>query len=496
MKAKLQYLLLLACTAWQANAQIATLPLHMGQCLRFKQQLYAYGYDATQEKAVLCVYKLSPQFVRSDSLRLPLGKITVKQLLPPNADTLHDFLSVSVQQKESPTLSIFRISTNFSLIAQISGVEAARLNNRVLFDRESYYREKEVYSIKTARDSSGLQFYLNKYSLQSEQRNYDYTQVWQHAFERKNIRSAKVVFANRERVFVYVHIVGGPKTGAWLLMLDAAKGQLLKGKRITEAGEAMTAFYGCSRYDANQKTLELCGSKFTVAQYDAVTGQLRTAGATQLRLFYTRLDSMLDIESKADFVLPVNDVISGAKKSVGAYLLQPLRLHKTSPLSLEVDCDVYRGTGTQPCYNYVNTLSLSITLMEETPKLAKTVVSNNGLIESFYSTRDPLDMNGKLCGDSIGEVESMLRRKPTFAVKEIYRCDENKNPLWVLSKVLSKQNKVQYSFLMPVNKVYALKVLEEIPKDQQPALLNLGERVFLIQRQTEETKFEVKGYSW
>ena len=66
----------------------------------------------------------------------------------------------------------------------------------------------------------------------------------------------------------------------------------------------------------------------------------------------------------------------------------------------------------------------------------------------------------------------------------------------MLSKVLSKQNKVQYSFLMPVNKVYTLKVLEEIPKDQQPALLNMGERVFLIQRQTEDTKFEVKGYSW
>ena len=455
-----------------------------------------FGLQEQSSRSVLKIFKLSRDLAVLDSLELNLGKKAVASFQDVQGDTLHGYISLYLQQKESNHLDVVRVNDSLRLVAHIEKTEVARLNNRSVLGSDPFYDGNVVYSLKSVADTGGRQFYLNKYRLKSEVQNYDYSFVWQHAFERKNIASARIMYANARFVAVFVCIQGGPKTGSWLLMVEAASGKLIKGKRLTEINEAATAFYAVSAYDRYQKTFEIAGSKFAHKHYHPESHQVSLASAPFYQVFYMKLDSNLDIVTRQDYNIPVTDQVSGAKKSAGGYLLKLVTLTKPKPGTLLLSCDVYRNSNNAPCFNYVNSLVLNLNTFQDPPVLGKCTVGNHPLIESYYYSQDKLDMNGKLCADSSNAVERVLYHTPTFPVKQGFKLDEAGNPVWILSKTLSKKNQISYSFLLPENKVYATKSIAEVNKSSGSAFVLLNEHRFLLGSPLEEGKFQIKLYNW
>ena len=154
--------------------------LHLSKAgsLFWQGNIYCYGFQNTTFK----IYKLNSQLKTNDSLSVEMGKINSENYLKISADTLHNFLNIYLQQKEKMQVSILRLNKNFELLAYIENVDIARLNNTVLFSDEIFYYKNCVYSIKTQSDTSGKQFYLNKYELKSEKEHFDYQFKWQFPF--------------------------------------------------------------------------------------------------------------------------------------------------------------------------------------------------------------------------------------------------------------------------------------------------------------------------
>jgi hypothetical protein len=128
--------------------------------------------------------------------------------------------------------------------------------------------------------------------------------------------------------------------------------------------------------------------------------------------------------------------------------------------------------------------------------MEKNEIVNNPDVEQYFYTLDKLDMNGKLCVDSLDEFEKLYHKRITLPVKLDFKYDSLSNPMWVLTKSSVKKNIINYSFLKPVKKTYQVTIIEEVSKMQDPLYLRLSEKIFLIGSQTDEEKFRLRIYNW
>src|SRR5690606_23022037 len=147
-------------------------------------------------------------------------------------------------------------------------VDIARLNNTALFSNETVYYNNFVYNLKTENDTTGKQFYIDKYELKSEKENFDYQFKWQFPFEKKDIRTAHIFYADKFQVMVFVNIAEGSKAGQWILSVNAATGMLIKGTKLNNKDEASVYLYGNFLADKRTKSIMLIGQKFTEAQFN------------------------------------------------------------------------------------------------------------------------------------------------------------------------------------------------------------------------------------
>jgi hypothetical protein len=134
--------------------------------------------------------------------------------------------------------------------------------------------------------------------------------------------------------------------------------------------------------------------------------------------------------------------------------------------------------------------------VDENLVLEKNVITSNPLIEQFYYTKDKLDINGKLCFDSILAFENVFYKNLILPIKQNYKTDESSNSLWVLRKSNAKKNSTTFSFLSPLKKTYQLGIISEILNSQNPLFIALSNNLFLISSQIEEHKYDIKLFSW
>lgn len=498
---KITYALISLCFFGLIKGQSREFALHKGNCQVFNGALYNFGLVTKNQNLELCVYKLDLTLKIIDSFFVSAGKDSPENYLECFSDTLHDYLNIYFQKKAGTSstknnVTVLRFNKKFELIVKVENIDIARLNNTSLFTNEVFYEKNSVYTLKTESDTSGKQFYLNKYFLKSDSANFDYEFKWQFPFERKNIHSAHIFFADKHSVSLFVTVQGGIKTGDWILKINAETGELKKATKINTKGDTDSYFFGGVYSDKNYKSLSLVGQKLTELQFSRSENKLLISKATFATVYYLEIDSLGDIKTKEDFKLPITDIKTGVKKTTSNFLMRFSDLKKNPDGKISFTGDVLKSSNSNVCYLYTNTSFFNIIPTEDRLILEKNALSSNIAIEEYLVTLDKLDLNGKLCIDSIKDLETLFYKPIGFPVKQQFKFDLEKNPVWVLSKHITRNNLVNYSFLSPIKKIYKITTIEELKESSSPLFRILDFETFIISRQIEEGKYQVKLYKW
>ncbi|WP_317898198.1 hypothetical protein [Aurantibacillus circumpalustris] len=500
---KITYVLISLCIFSIVKGQSKEFALHKGNCQLYSGSLYNFGISVRKQNLLLSVYKLDHDLNILDTNFVDIGKDVPESYLESYSDTLHGFLNIYFQKKGNAgnsssknNVNILRFNKKFELIAKLENVEIARLNNTSLFTNEVLYAKNAVYTIKTESDTSGTQFYLNKYLLKSETSNFDYEFKWQFPFERKNIHAAHIFYANKNDIFLFVTVSDGIKNGEWQLKINAETGELKKATKLNNKGDDDIYFYGDAYIDKNYKSISFIGQKFTESQFSRKENKLLISKSPQLVIYYIEIDSLGEIKIKEDFKVPINDTKTGVKKTTSNFMLRFSDLRKNPDGKISFTGDIFKSFSSNVCYLYSNTTLFNLIPNEDRLVLERNVISPNLLIEQYFQTLDKLDLNGKLCIDSVKQYELLFYKPLNFPIKQYFKLDQEKNPVWILSKHLTRNNLVNYSFLSPVKKIYKINTIEEIKESTIPLITTISPEIFVISSQIEEVKYQLKLYKW
>ncbi len=477
------------------NSQTVEFPYAAANISWYSGNLYCFGLEEqTNGKVRFAVQKLGKNLetLGTQSFLLPF-QIT-EEKVSCWSDTLHGYLNIYVSEGRTQKVSLFRFGRNFELLNQSSGVEVSRLNVLSGFDNELYYESSRVYAIKTKSDSSGTQFFLNKYTYKENPGGFEYDLLWQFPFERKNIASARVFHANKEAVWMYVMVKAGEKTGQWILKVNAKNGHLLKGTKLNEKGDEKTYCFGNYYYEPSTKSLIICGHKFSPKQLPPGLETLSIAGSTAVTLYLSEMDSLGVQVLKQELILPLVVSKTSGKNPGHSYLLQIDEFSKTGQNQYRIEADVYQKNKATPCYTYANTFSLLMRKEEERYLPEKKNISSEPMIETYLLNNDRLDMNGKLCLDSGTTLSKLFYKRPSLSVKLNYAADSLSRPLWFLSKSNIRKGNINYSLLQAGKKTYELKTLEEISKSARPICIPLPPNRIVIGRQVDSGVYKLILY--
>jgi hypothetical protein len=475
-------------------AQSVDLPYSAAGICRYAGNLYCFGLEENNKKLQVSIQQLGKNLEKLALKNYPLSIQKSEDMVACWSDTLHGNLTIYVSEGKNQKVSVFRFNKNFELIDQSSGVDVSRLNSLSGFDNELYYDREHVYAIKTKRDSSGVQFYLNKYTNKESVGGFEYDLIWQFPFERKNISSARVFHANKDAVFMYVVVKAGEKTGQWILKINTKNGYLIKGTKLNGKGDENTYCFGNYYFDAVSKNLLIWGHKFNSKQFNPKSEQLAVAGYSVVTLYLSELDSIGDQVLKQEIQLPIFQTKTAGKTPGFSYLLQINKVRKTAFNEFKLDVDVYKNTKATACYTFANSFTMLFKKEEENYLFEKKTIASEPFIETYLFNNDKLDMNGKLCQDSSTSFYKLFYKQPSLSVKLNVSEDSLKRPVWLLSKSNVRKGTINYSFLKAGKKSYELKTLEELPKSGNPACIPLYKNEFVIGRQTETALYKIVTY--
>lgn len=466
-----------------------------GNSQLFSGHLYSFGIVSQKQNANCIIYKLDKQLKVLDSLTVDLGKIAQDNFLQLFSDTLHGILNVYVQRKDKKLITILRLNKLFERVATIENVDIARLNSISNFESELFYYKNSVYTIKNQTDTGGKQFYLNKYELKSELQNFEYEPKWQFPFERKNINSAHIFYADKNTVMLYVNVTGGLKFGQWILKVNATTGKLIRGTKLNDRGETTCYQYGTYLVDTAKRTTTVMGQRFTIAQVDQKVNKLAISNAPLVSVYIIEIDSAGEVLSKQDIKIPVNEPKTNSKKIISNYILRMDKLNRSPMGALSFEGDIYKNTDNTLCYLYANTISYQLTPEDESLVLEKNTLGSNQMIEKYYFNTDKMDMNGKICIDSLMQFETFFYKASNFPIKKQFKTVDD-NPVWLLTRSDIKKNSINYTVLGLVNKIYQLTTLDEILKAKNPSMITLSYSQFVLSSQEEDAKFQLKLINW
>ncbi len=478
------------------KAQTLNLPIVKANTQLYKGHIYLYGLSDQAKKNKLIIYKVNFKLSKTDSLVIDLGKSTSADFLQITSDTLHDFLNIYLQKKDKKVVQVLRFNKKFELIATIDDVDIARLNSISAFEREIFYDKLNVYTIRSATDTSGKQFYLNKYTVKSELNNFEYDKVWQFPFERKNVNSAHIVFADKLIVLLYVNVIDGGRRGQWLLKINTNTGLLIKGTRINDKGDNNFFSYGKILMDTANKQIYLQGQKFTEAELNQKDNKINLCSKPNVNIYLASIDSAGDLISRDEFKIPIVEAKGVTNKTPINYLLRTNKILKTNEGEFLIEADVFKGINNQFCYTYCNSNMIKLMSADGQLSLEKNTINSNPLVEKYFLNNDKLDMNGKLCIDSITDFEKLFYNTLTFNVKLDFKLDEAKNPIWLLKKTDIKKNIENFSSLSPVKKIYQITKLEEVNKTENPGFMNVSKNQVIISKQTLLDRFQLQIFNW
>jgi len=456
----------------------------------YRNDFYVFGFTKETGAAEFIIYKINNNLGTADSLVIKNTTSDVKTQLQTSADSLHNFVNIYLYRNDKK-VTIMRFAKSFKDFRKIENVEAARLNNREMFGEAISYFKDRVYSISTQKDSTGVQFYLNCYSLISPDKNFDYHKKWQFPFERKNILTARIIETTESFVAVFVNVIVAGNNTQWILRINSATGELIKGTRLNAKEEHSFYQYGCSFTDASNKNIVVAGIKHPAA---ALTPRAPVTN-TNITVFLMLTDSFGQVIHKQNFQVPVRHTETGSVKVKTDYILKPFSLGKLKDGKIIMHADVYHS-GNYRCYYYCSSNVFEFIPGEDGYLLKKSETGNLPQLENYYYSPDKNDLNGRICPPAGENREFVFSADPVLPVKLKFKVDENGLPVWLLTKSNTTKKTINYSILAIEGKSFKLKLIEEIEKKKDPAIIIQGSNNFITGSQSGELEYTVKIYSW
>lgn len=478
-----------------SSAQSIELTLKKAGFQYFNNKLHAFGLIQNDSKAKLMVYELNSKLSKTDSLQFDISKGKIDDYLDLSSDTLHDQLNIYLQHKENKSVQILKISKKSKTTGLSEAVDVARVNSLAIFQNDIYYFMNDVYTLKSIQDTSGRQFYLNKHSLKTEKAGFEYEQKWQFPFERKNIRSARIIYADRKIVLVFVHVGEGDKKGQWVLKVSAMNGNLRKGTRIGEKGDPNCYFFNQIKVDTSTGTIHLAGQRFSEKDLNFEEKKFNLSTKTALSIYMTSIDSGGLILNNSEFKIPILEQKGYVNKTAVSYLVRMNSFEKDQEGAYKIGTEIYKANTGSLCYKYCNSTNIKIKEQDGQFNIEKNTIGTHPMIEKHYQTVDLLDMNGKLCVDSLLEFDRIYTKNINFKAVVAFKLDETGNPVWLLKKTETKKGTENYSVLGPVKKIYQLSSIIAANKNELPGLQVVSPTNFLISRQVAD-KFLLQIYYW
>ncbi len=499
MKNKILYLFIFLGYFNSLSSQTLELPISNASTQLFSNSIFCFGIknnvstSPMNNGSKLCIYKLNMKLQLMDSLLINVQKDDYLQLY---SDTLHNYLNIYLQKKNKNTLAIFRINSKLKIEVVIDNVDIAHLNTISDFETEVLRYQNQVYTIKYVSDTAGKQFYVNKYNLKNMYNNFEYEKIWQFPFERKNINTAHLIFANKLNLFLYVNVLGGTKSGQWILKLNAVTGKLSKATKLNDKNETNFYQFGNYSFDTLSQTFHLAGQKFTETQFNQTKNSLSITNQAFACVYYSQIDSTGEQILKQDFKIPIIEQKIANKKPSSNYVFRINKLEIDKEGFVNLETDIFKSINSNLCFNYCNTINYKLINTDGQFALEKNTMQINLLIETYLTTQDNLDMNGKLCADSLNCFETIYYKNIIFPKKLNFKIDELNNSVYLLQKTDVKKGIINYSLISPVNKISKLQKIEDILKTENPLLIGVSNNQFIISKQMAIASYQLKIYNW
>ena len=403
--------------------------------LFFHNKTFVYGYEELSNQLWFKCYSFNNQLTLKDSLIFSLGKNHVADFLETSVDTLHDVLNFYFQlSNQKNSVKLLRLNDSLKQKAFIENYDANHVNSLMRFANENYLYEQDMYLIKTVTDTSGKQFYLNKYQVISMTKAFEYKDVWQFPFDRKYIHHASVIFADKNIVVVYVNIFDGTKKGQWILRLNSKTGALIKGAKIGNKNDTRHFLVSGLLYDKTNKQLDLTGSIYENGVIDFKTNSGNFSNYEKKhKLFLVSIDSLGDIIGRNEMSLPLPVALPQKGKATSSYHLKVREFTKLSDGQLVIWADIFEQV--KPAtFNYFSSWEFKLSPNETSYQIYTSTFSVSTSAISNFIGAQQTDYYGKWLLSNISDYD-IFKSKPTSNHVVIKTgIDDGKHSFYILKK--------------------------------------------------------------
>jgi hypothetical protein len=472
--------------------------------LHFRNNIYVFGFVQDKNELSFKLYKASTDLNKLDSVSNSLGNEKAEDFLEITADTLHGYLNFYFQKVNSKNLAtLVRYSDSLKLITKVEDFESNKINSLTTFENEIYTYKNSTYTIRTSEDSLGKQFYLTKYRLISDQKPFEYKEVWQYPLEKRNINTTHVFYADSEVVFVYVTILSGDKKGQWILKLNSQNGTIVKGIKLNSNGDDRSYILNAFHYDPKEKELLVVGNIYTKPQLDLETKSFAFTGLNKENtFFFVKIDGTNEVISRDQKTIPIA-VIAPVVKTAGKpgpppfYHVKIKELKKVSKTEYQMYCNIYKSISGSLLFLYEGGFAFDLTLEEMGIEISSGKIYNNLTPFPNLVNSDPKDINGKIELSSVPEFDKFLYKQPIADVEKQFGKDDLKNPKWIICKSDIKTGMNFFYHTFVGQKGVESKLLLEGSKYNNPTIYKIkNDKLILFNYNQETSTFTLSLANW
>lgn len=458
-----------------------------------RNTIYVYGYSYQSNKLNFVCYSYNYALAIKDSASYELGKHTPSDFLEITADTTHNMLSFFFQLADHKnTLRSLHYNEKLSLINAVKDYDAARAGSLKAFENETYYFSGYLYILKSEQDSSGKQFYLNKYGLKEPNKPFEYDFLWQFAFDRNYIHRATVLYADSTDVMIYAHVSDGQKKGQWILRLNAAKGQLVKATKLSSKIDGRLWLVSNSLFDTKNRSISVAGSIYQAEQIDFKTSKSNfTTLYKTNNLFIVTIDSSGEIQQRVEKPLPL-PIQTKVGNHLRSFHTKIREFKRNAQNGFEIWVDVYEMSR-ENIFCYYS--SWHFDLVPDDVDYAVTSYPfyiPSSLIPDIISFTQG-DSYGKYEIANINEYDLFKYTKKANGVIVSTALNAQHNPYYILRKTNILNSTKTFYYIYKGAKVNEKKILLTAEQGQKAAIYPLAnERYISFLSTTNETGFELK----
>lgn len=461
--------------------------------LFFHQTIYIYGYQQTNSNLLFKCYSYNYQLQVSDSILYDLGKHTPVDYTEINVDTLHEVLNFYFQladQKNQVTL--LRLNDTLNKITITKNYDASHINSLAAFDDEKFTYKKDIYTIRSTNDSLGKQFYLSKYQVKEMEKPFEYNFKWQYPFERKHIHRASVVYADSERVIVYVNVIDGIKKGQWILHLNAKSGEIIKGAKLNPKGDTRHFLLSNIFIDKKSKIIYTIGSIYDANMIDFQNNTSDFTNQSKAhKLFLISIDSLGDIITRTEKAFPL-PIQTKSVEGLKSFHVKVREFKKLKDNNFDVWLDIYeQSKPLQFCY--YSSWYINITANDEdytfTP--SKFYISSAAIPNFISFTKG--DTYGKFIIYKINEYDKFKYQKPLNPFVITTGLDDLGNSYFLLKKTNLMATTKFYNYVSMGKKGLENKVILKSEQGQKANIYFFKKNGYIsFTTNIANTEFELK----